>query len=88
MANAMPIVATRVGGIPETLADGLGRDAWYQPAIRSALADALQFAIEHPAEAVKWGERARDRIRRDFSIETIARRHLELYQSALEAVRA
>lgn len=85
MANAMPIVATRVGGIPETLVDGV--EGTLVPERNPvALADALQFLIENPAVATEWGNHARERVRKDFSIESVARRHFDLYRNALAAV--
>lgn len=73
MAAGRPVVATRVGGIPEMLEDG--RTGLLVPA---GDADALAGAMRRVAADAAWraraGEAARARVVRDYSIQSRARR--------------
>jgi glycosyltransferase involved in cell wall biosynthesis len=63
MAAGLPIVATRVGGIPEVLSDGI--DATLVPASDpAALAAALAALVDEPKERARLGAAAAARARR------------------------
>ena len=84
-ASAKPLIATRVGGIPEIygpLADRLvpADDA-------SALARAIAAALDNPAAAAETARRLRDRVAAGFSVQTMADGVLAGYQAALEMPR-
>ena len=82
MAMERPVVATRVGGVPEQIVDG--EHGWLvPPKDPEALADALRDALESPAECRRRGEAARRRVLNRFSIERCVERHVELYRGAL-----
>jgi glycosyltransferase involved in cell wall biosynthesis len=78
MASAVPVVATRVGGVPELLDDGAGLlvDA-ENPA---ALADAIKTLIDDPARRRAIGEQGARRVAEHFDPATVARRTIELYE--------
>jgi glycogen(starch) synthase len=57
---ARPVVAARVGGLPEIVVDG-ETGIVVAPEDSAALADAIEFLIEHPERAVKMGQAARRR---------------------------
>jgi glycosyltransferase involved in cell wall biosynthesis len=81
-AAAMPVIATRVGGIPEiiTAADGL------VPANDSpALAAAIRGALADLPAATTRAERLRDDIRARFSAEVMTDHVLTAYRQALSA---
>ena len=73
---SLPVIATRVGGIPEIIEDG--RDGLLVPARNpKALADAIQALLTSREEAAKFGKALHARILRDFAkkrmiIETLA----------------
>ena len=79
MEAARPIVATRVGGVPDLIDDGvhglLGRAAGPRRLRRRGGADCC--AIRDAARAM--GERARERRRTEFDIDVMVRRLEELY---------
>jgi glycosyltransferase involved in cell wall biosynthesis len=80
MAAGLPVVATRVGGIPEAVQDGV--TGLLVPA-RSpeALARAIADLAGDPARRKEMGERARDRVR-DFSADRTAERTRAVYMEA------
>jgi glycogen synthase len=83
MACGTPVVASRVGGIPEVVVDGeTGR--LVEPGNAGALADALRQALADPAGARRMGEAGRRRVEAHFSWDRIADRTLAIYQEAVE----
>ncbi|AFO55394.1 MULTISPECIES: glycosyltransferase [unclassified Natrinema] len=82
MAMESAIVATRVGGVPEQLADGT--HGWLvPPADPDALATAIQEALAAPAERRRRGAAARRRATARFSTDRCVERHHDLYEAAL-----
>jgi glycogen synthase len=79
---ARPVVATRVGGLPEVVMDretGLlveERDS-------ESLAEALLFLLEHPEVAAQMGSAARRRVREVFSFEQCVNAYDALYQKLI-----
>jgi len=62
---ARPVVATRVGGLPEVVLDG-ETGLIVPPEDPEALARALIFLLEHPEEAARFGRAGRLRAERTF----------------------
>jgi glycosyltransferase involved in cell wall biosynthesis len=81
MAARVPVVATDVSGSRELVHDGeTGR---LVPVGRPAsLAEAIIWMLEHPAEAQRMAERARQQVRR-FTLEYTAAGYDTLYQKLL-----
>jgi glycosyltransferase involved in cell wall biosynthesis len=83
MAVGLPVVATDVGAISETIRDGV--EGLIVPAGDvPALSDAIGRLIEEPDFARACGRAARRRIIEDFSIESVARRYECSYLDALQ----
>jgi glycosyltransferase involved in cell wall biosynthesis len=78
MDAALPIVATRVGGVPDLIADG-EHGFLVEPGDPAALAEAVTRALGDPAVAAEMGARARDLRRREFDIAVTVRRIERLY---------
>lgn len=79
MAAALPVVGTRVGGIPELVADGeTGRIVELDDA--EGLARALDELAERPEERLAMGRAGAQRIEEHFSADGVARRMIDLYE--------
>lgn len=83
MAHARPVVAFRVGGIPEWLDDGM--TGWSVDAGDTrAFGERLAWLLEHPADGTAMGIRGRARVQRDF----VAAAHLGRLLPIYERIRA
>ena len=79
MDAARPIVATRVGGVPDLVDDGV-EALLVPPRDPAALAEGIAKMLEDTERAREFGERARERRRREFTIEATADRVGDLYE--------
>ena len=78
-----PIVATRIGGIPEIVDDG--ETGYLVPADDpAALAYKIKALIADPARAERMGFLARERALKRFSIDHCADEFDRIYRGALE----
>jgi glycosyltransferase involved in cell wall biosynthesis len=74
-----PIVATRVGGIPDVIEDGV-HGVLVPPRDEAALAAALRGVLRDLDDAREMGARARDRCRREFSLDRTVESLQQLYE--------
>jgi glycosyltransferase involved in cell wall biosynthesis len=79
MDAGKPIVATRVGGIPEFIEDGV-HGVLVPPRDEEALATAVRGVLGDMDAARKMGARARERCRREFSLDRTLERLEGLYE--------
>ena len=82
MAAGLPVVASRVGGLTETVVGG-ETGLLVPPGNAAALADALALLAGQPEMAAMFGARGRQRVLECFSIETHVERMLSLYDETL-----
>jgi glycosyltransferase involved in cell wall biosynthesis len=84
MAAGRPVVATRVGGVPELVLDGVTgclvprRDP-------AALADAVAGLLADPGRRRRLGDQGRLRQRREFDLDGTVRRLEDLYETLFRA---
>jgi len=92
MACATAVVATRTGGIPEVVEDGV--TGWLVPitpadergtpsdpaAFEATFADRLNDLLDHPERAAAFGAAGRQRVVEHFAWEQIAARTLDVYR--------
>jgi glycosyltransferase involved in cell wall biosynthesis len=83
MAAGLPVVATRVGGIPEMVEDGV-TGLLVEPGDAGALAQALAQALADPEWSRRAGDSGRRRVEQVFSIHARARRIEELIEGLVE----
>jgi glycosyltransferase involved in cell wall biosynthesis len=79
MAAARPIVATRVGGVPELVEDGV-HALLVEPRDVAGMRAAIASLLRDPARAAELGARAAERRRAEFDVATMARRVEGLYE--------
>jgi glycosyltransferase involved in cell wall biosynthesis len=84
MASGLPLIGTRVGGIPAIIADGT-TGLLVEPRQPQAMAETLSQLIADRDAQKRMGASARLRVEREFSWPTIARRTLDVYRSCLDA---
>jgi len=83
MAHGMPVVATRVGGNIDAVADGeTGRLVPVSDA--AALGEAIAALYEDAGLRARMGAAARLRVERLFSLQACARRYLDLYRGLMD----
>ena len=82
MVAGKAIIASRIAGIPEAVVDG--QDGLLVPPGETApLVAALRLLIENPSRRASLGAKAQERAFREFTVQVMADRYEELYQSAL-----
>jgi glycosyltransferase involved in cell wall biosynthesis len=84
MSCAVPVLATRVGGLPEIVSDEVG--GLCEPADPASLAGALVALLRRP-DLAGLGETARQRVVDRWSVRRLADRHLEIYETLLREKR-
>jgi glycosyltransferase involved in cell wall biosynthesis len=83
MAMELPVIATAVSGTVDVVQDGQD-GLLIPPESPGALADAMATVLHQPALACRLGRQARQKVLRDFSLESVARRYSALYSQLYE----
>jgi glycosyltransferase involved in cell wall biosynthesis len=78
MALAKPIVASRVGGIPEEIDDGRS-GLLVPPGDSQALADGLRQLLRSPMQAAEMGRGAQEKYARQFTLGRMVEGFIQLY---------
>ncbi len=81
MACGIPVVATRVGGLPEIVDDTVG--GLVEPADPPSLARGIVHALQRD-DRDQLGMRARQRVVDSWSNTRLVRRHIEIYEACIE----
>ena len=82
MAACVPVVATRVGGVPEIATEGTAE--LVEPGDPAAMAAAIARVLDDPALARRHTDAAREQVRQRFSAEANAEATLALYERLTE----
>ena len=86
MAASRVVIASRVGGIPEVIDDGV-EGFLVEPRDVNGLTETCLRLIQSPVMAKEMGEKARKRVERDFSAEEMAHRVASLYHELIKSKR-
>jgi|Deesub1362A_J573_1020465.scaffolds.fasta_scaffold00550_20 glycosyltransferase involved in cell wall biosynthesis len=86
MACGKPVIASRVGGIPEVVQDGV-TGFLITPGDVNTLAEKLLWLLTHPREARVMGERGREFAKNFFSTQEYIRRYEELFTKAEQLLK-
>ena len=81
-AAGVPVVAFAAGGVVEAVADG-ETGSLVEPGNADALGAAIARFADDPALRQRCGEAGRRRMQNEFSIATMADKHVALYESVL-----
>jgi glycosyltransferase involved in cell wall biosynthesis len=81
MSHGLPVLASRIGGIPYQIDQGCG--VLVEPGSPDALADAVKALAASPDRLAAMGQAARERVRSDFTWQRTAERALEGYRRVL-----
>ena len=82
MAAGVPVVAARVGGLPDLIEDGK-TGFFCDPLHAESMVAAVERVLANPAAAAEVARQARRCAHERFHPEVIARRHLEIYREVL-----
>jgi glycosyltransferase involved in cell wall biosynthesis len=86
LAAASPVVAARVGGIPDIAADG--REALLvEPESPERLAEAIGALLDRPERAIELGRAGRRRVAAEFAPARVAAASLAFYEHVCARVR-
>src|SRR5207247_7804237 len=78
VANGLPVVATRVGGIPEAVMDGKS-GFLVAPGDPASLAAALARVLDADDRGASMGDAARERAAAEFSVDRMTGRYRQHY---------
>ncbi len=87
MAAGVPVVATRVGGVPELVEDGVA-GFLVESGDVEAFASRVLHLLSNPDAAKEMGLRGRERVKRDFSCDCAAQALARLYRAELDRKQA
>lgn len=82
MAAGTPVVSTTVGGIPEQVSEETGN--LVPPKQPDELAGAIDELLDNDVKRAEMSEEAMNRVQREFSWDSVARRTVEDYQSIIK----
>jgi glycosyltransferase involved in cell wall biosynthesis len=86
MASGTPVVAARAGGIPEMIDDGV-HGTLVPPKDPEALAQALNLALDDPEKARSMAMAAKERVQRDFTVDSMVEGTIREYSWLLAGRR-
>lgn len=86
MAAGKPVVASRIGGIPETVEDGV-TGILVAPGDAAELAQAIVRLAKDPDQRERMGRAGRDRVAKEFDPVMIAQQNLKVYEHASRQFR-
>ena len=81
-AMGKPVIATRTGGVPEIVQDRVTGQL-VEPKNHRALASAILWLLAHPHEVQDMASRAKDRVGKEFSLESAISQTDKVYQEHL-----
>lgn len=87
MACKLPVIAATGGALPEVIGQHMKTGILVPPRDPYALAEAIDYLIEHPQVRERIGKAARDRVLKTFTWENAAKQMVTVYQEAIDAYR-
>jgi glycosyltransferase involved in cell wall biosynthesis len=84
LAMSVPVIASRTGGLAQTVTDDVG--SLVPPEDIPALAAAIRTAYENPSRLRRLREQCRARVVEKYSHDECIRRHLTLFMRTSDAI--
>src|SRR5262245_19457441 len=78
MCARLPVVATKVGAVPELVTGGLS-GLLVEPRAPQAMAEKLAILVNDPELSRRFGASARQKVERNYSLNLMLRRYEEMY---------
>ncbi len=86
MACALPVISTRTGGISEVVIES--KTGFLVPERdEDLLADRIRYLLQNPAAREKMGKEARDYIEREYDVDKLNDRLVEVYKGMIGRVK-
>lgn len=82
MACGLPVICANIGGPKEIVVNGVTGLSTVPDDEESAV-KALEYAIRHPEMMKEYGKNGYQRVVSEYSIESVARRHIEVYHRVI-----
>jgi len=82
MAAGVPVVAAKVGGVPDLIEEG-ETGFFCDPTDARSMSGAVEKILQNRSTATALAKRAKDEALKRFAPEIIARRHVEIYRDVL-----
>ena len=84
LSTSLPVVTTKVGGIPETITEG--KDGFMcEPFQPKQFSDKILYLLEHPAAAQEMGALARKTIMERFDWRIVVKEAIKVYKEVLSS---
>ncbi len=77
----LPVVATKVGGTPEII-ENMKSGILVEPKNPEAIAEAIKFMIDNPEKRKGFSKNLKEKIEKDFRLETMIEKTLEIYSES------
>ena len=84
-AAGLPLITTKVGGVPEIYENMT--ESLVAPEDAGALARAIAYALDHPDATAEMAHRLRDQVAKSFSVDNMVDGVLDAYGAAIEILQ-
>lgn len=84
MSLGLPVIATRIGGLPELVEDGKN-GFLVNPKDDRGLAEKIKYFMEHKDQLEKMGGEGRVRAQEQFKLSKMLNKYMEIYENALKS---
>lgn len=81
----LPTVASAVGGIPEIIED-MKSGILIKPKNPDEIAKSIEFILKNPEKALFWAENLREKVCRDFNINEMIRKTVDIYNEQCDTI--
>ncbi|MBP7583489.1 MAG: glycosyltransferase family 4 protein [Spirochaetes bacterium] len=87
MACELPVIASTAGALPEVVGEHMETAMVVPPRDPQAIADAIDYLVEHPEKREEMGKAARKRVLATFTWENAAKEMVKVYGEVIRAYR-